>query len=507
MDDQQRTALRAAVLIHQQRTTCLAPGDAIYLPQHSWQNIGRLRRQIERAAGRGWLRAAQTLARDLVDSLRYLTRELENAARAIETHLRPVNLSTPAEIFRDLLAIRQEFDEVTIDLATHEICVTTEPIVLEDIGLGAFQIRLDWQRLGGPRHPYRVVALDPHPAARNDEVTHPHVQGEQLCEGEGRSAIAAALAECRLLDFFLLVSQVLRTYGRGNAYVELTAEYPAMTVVRAWTRTNGMSATIATARCATPAWALASIASSPSARPACTNARLVAGTTADRACAPARSAASNSARTAGRATCAARVTTNRTKRNQTMIPKKINGSPNRSSQTVEHEAALRLDAPRAKPPILRFSPTAWAKLLYLRDVGDSEVGGFGISAADDLLYIQDVELVSQECDLASVAFDDQGVADFFDRQIDAGRKMCQVGRVWVHTLPGNCAAPSSKDEETFARAFGRTDWSVMFILARHGQTSARLEFHVGPGGSLLLPVEVDYHRPFPGSDEATWREQ
>lgn len=146
-------------------------------------------------------------------------------------------------------------------------------------------------------------------------------------------------------------------------------------------------------------------------------------------------------------------------------------------------------------------------MLYLRDAGDSEVGGFGISAADDLLYVIDLELVSQDCDLASVAFDDQAVADFFDRQIDAGRKMCQVGRVWVHTHPGNCAGPSSKDEETFARAFGRTDWSVMFILARGGQTYTRLEFHVGPGGSLLLPVEVDYHPPFPGSDEAAWREQ
>lgn len=223
MDDQQRTALRASLLIHQHRATCLAPGDAIYLPQHSWQNIVRLKRQIERAASRGWRSAAQSLARDLADSLRYMSRELENAARTIETHLQPVNLSTPSEIFRDLLAIHQEFDEVTIDLKTHEICATTDRIVLEDIPLGAFQIRLDWQRLGGTRHPYRVVALDPHPAARNDEVIHPHVQGEQLCEGEGRSAIAAALAECRLLDFFLLVSQVLHTYGRGNAYVELTA--------------------------------------------------------------------------------------------------------------------------------------------------------------------------------------------------------------------------------------------------------------------------------------------
>jgi hypothetical protein len=65
------------------------------------------------------------------------------------------------------------------------------------------------------------VALDPHPAAKDTDVTHPHVQEEQLCEGDGRSAVRAALAEGRLYDFFLLVSQLLHTYGRGSAYVEL----------------------------------------------------------------------------------------------------------------------------------------------------------------------------------------------------------------------------------------------------------------------------------------------
>ena len=67
--------------------------------------------------------------------------------------------------------------------------------------------------------------------------------------------------------------------------------------------------------------------------------------------------------------------------------------------------------------------------------------------------------------------------------------------------------PSSTDEDTFGRVFGRTDWAVMFILARGGQTYARLEFHVGPGGGLLLPVEVDFTRPFPAADQAAWRKE
>ena len=29
-------------------------------------------------------------------------------------------------------------------------------------------------------------------------------------------------------------------------------------------------------------------------------------------------------------------------------------------------------------PVLRFTPYAWAKLLWLRDAGPTEIGGFGI---------------------------------------------------------------------------------------------------------------------------------
>jgi hypothetical protein len=62
----------------------------------------------------------------------------------------------------------------------------------------------------------------------------------------------------------------------------------------------------------------------------------------------------------------------------------------------------------------------------------------------------------------------------------------------VHTHPGSSAQPSGTDEETFERAFGRCDWSIMFIISRTGQTYARLRFAAGPQASLLLPVRVDW---------------
>jgi len=158
-------------------------------------------------------------------------------------------------------------------------------------------------------------------------------------------------------------------------------------------------------------------------------------------------------------------------------------------------------------PALQFSPTAWAKLLFLRDYGDTEVGGFAIAPADNLLLVEDVQLVRQACCWASVAFEDESVADFFDSQVDAGRRPEQFARIWVHTHPGDCPQPSMTDEETFDRVFGRSDWAVMFVLARNGRSYARLRFNIGPGGEMGIPITVDYSRPFGGSDSEAWERE
>ena len=159
---------------------------------------------------------------------------------------------------------------------------------------------------------------------------------------------------------------------------------------------------------------------------------------------------------------------------------------------------------RPKKPSLRFTPTAWAKLLFLRDYGETEVAGFGIADTDDLLLVTDIALVEQTCTVVTFAFKDDAVADFFDEQVDRGLKPAQFGRIWIHTHPGKCPQPSSTDEETFARVFGSADWAAMFILACGGATYARLQFSAGPGGFLQIPVRVDYIQPFEASDQAAW---
>jgi hypothetical protein len=154
--------------------------------------------------------------------------------------------------------------------------------------------------------------------------------------------------------------------------------------------------------------------------------------------------------------------------------------------------------------VLRFSPTTWAKLAWFCLHGETEIGRFGISDPADPLRIIEFATVRQQADWASIRFDDAAVADFFDGQVDLGRKPDQFARIWIHCHPGDSPTPSGTDEETFARVFGACDWAIMFIRARTGKTYARLRFNVGPGGQALIPTDVDYLLPFQAADHAAW---
>jgi hypothetical protein len=176
--------------------------------------------------------------------------------------------------------------------------------------------------------------------------------------------------------------------------------------------------------------------------------------------------------------------------------------PHRQPEILPQKPRRIVRPPAA--PVLRFSPAAWAKLLYFRDLQGTEVGGFAVTSARDLLKVEDFITVEQDVTMASVSFDDQAVADFFEAQVDAGRKPEQFGRIWLHTHPGDSPVPSCTDEETFARVFGSCQWAVMFILARGGKSYARLRFNVGPGGSMIIPVDVDFSVPFGPSRQDEW---
>jgi len=182
------------------------------------------------------------------------------------------------------------------------------------------------------------------------------------------------------------------------------------------------------------------------------------------------------------------------------IPMLQTSSPIEMSFQTSHQTG-KAEPPRLMFPRPRqrehaaeviFSPLAWLKFLLFLHAGDTEVGGFCISGEKQPLYIEDFVTVKQTVTSVTVSFDDTAVADYFDDCIDRGLAPARFARIWAHTHPGESPHPSSVDEQTFQRVFGDCDWAVMLIVGRTHQTFARLSFNAGPGGSVLLPVKVDW---------------
>ena len=132
-----------------------------------------------------------------------------------------IKVPTPRAIFDELNQLQDEFAEVKFGEDEDAISVITEPIELEGVYLGPFEIKLRIDKLSElcKDSPYYVIALDPNPAATDDNVTHPHVSNEKLCEGDGTVTIRAALEQGRLTDFFTMVKGILNTYNPDSPYV------------------------------------------------------------------------------------------------------------------------------------------------------------------------------------------------------------------------------------------------------------------------------------------------
>ena len=176
-------------------------------------------------------------------------------------------------------------------------------------------------------------------------------------------------------------------------------------------------------------------------------------------------------------------------------------------KTPRKQQRRRQRRSRGERPTIRFTPFAWSKLLFLRDCGDTEVGGFAISATNDLLLVEDVRLVKQQCTAASVQFTETAVRELFAEPLCDLQRDNHAGRIWIHTHPGECARPSEADEETFARCCSTVSWAVMFIIAASGDTYARLQFNIGPRCSRRLLVDVDYAGEFRQADFAGWKSE
>ena len=182
------------------------------------QNFGR---RLWLCTSRKWLAAAAEVSRRLADSLSGLVYEIGHIQDTVNRLDAPI--PSLSELAAELRQAEKEFGQLNYDRKKQFLSVVTDPLELAGMHLGEFEIRL--LLAGEPpqkyQEMYRIVALDPHPAGSDETVTHPHIQDEQLCPGDGAAAIRSSLMAGRICDFFLLVRSVLGQYNPQSAFVTL----------------------------------------------------------------------------------------------------------------------------------------------------------------------------------------------------------------------------------------------------------------------------------------------
>ena len=185
------------------------------------EELQRIRQKLTVCARHNWHAAALSLK----DQATRIISRLPYTANDVKWMLDNGKTSIPSlkDLLADISQIEDEFGEPKLNRDTRELSVITDRIELEGIDFGDFEIRLHINNLGAGQlnSAFSVIALNPHPAASNRRITHPHVNDEQLCTGDGRTAIQAALHNGRICDFFTLVRSVLENYNPDSPFIPI----------------------------------------------------------------------------------------------------------------------------------------------------------------------------------------------------------------------------------------------------------------------------------------------
>jgi hypothetical protein len=218
--DLRRKALRAAVKIRDHLLGKARCAPQATVPQGAWDGLSKTLKRLRYTERQGWQAASQALLLDADYTLGRLERELGALRQNLASRTSPKLVISASEIAADLIALQDEFERVELDLKELSVMVLTAPITLEDVDLGPFRIVLPWEQIGSTPA-YSVSAEEPNCPDERSDVTHPHVQENCLWEGDGSAAITAALSAGRVLDFFVLIRQILGTYNVQSAHVLL----------------------------------------------------------------------------------------------------------------------------------------------------------------------------------------------------------------------------------------------------------------------------------------------
>ncbi len=176
---------------------------------------------FQKAVNKCWYPAAEKIRSRISRNLTDFSHHFEQFKNIIDTD--DIKLPKLGDVVAELLQIEDEFGEININLESKSISIITDPIELEGIYLGSFEIRLFLSGIKklATESPYGIIALEPNQAGSDCDVTHPHVSHEKLCEGDGIIPIRKAIQQGRLNDFFTIIMQILQTYNPDSPYVSL----------------------------------------------------------------------------------------------------------------------------------------------------------------------------------------------------------------------------------------------------------------------------------------------
>jgi len=217
-----KTAANVQAQFQKLRTACFDESNRLsYLATADLDRLKNLRRSLEICHRHRWQGASGKLTARILRIVRDFPPLLDAWERSIRKVQTP--LPTLRELVEDLVQIQQEFGRLEINRTEATLSVFTDPITLEDVVLGDFEIRLHVDALSHLHEAqvFAIIALDPHCPADNDLVTHPHVSDDCLCMGDASATIHSALSSGRLCDAFLMVKSVLETYNPASPYVAL----------------------------------------------------------------------------------------------------------------------------------------------------------------------------------------------------------------------------------------------------------------------------------------------
>lgn len=131
------------------------------------------------------------------------------------------------DVLEDLKQLHNEKDIVEVKLGRDHgiqyLHVITSEVVLEGVMFGEFDIKFDIVNLD-----YWLSSLRPNRSRGRRDVIHPHVEANQLCEGEAAVPIECALRSANILDCVLTIVAALNNYNAASPYVSLK-EWEAFT--------------------------------------------------------------------------------------------------------------------------------------------------------------------------------------------------------------------------------------------------------------------------------------